>query len=47
MRVTTAMREAIVEGGLDEQCIESDHDICPHCGACRDCASGCGCDDDE
>lgn len=43
--MTRAQREALADGGLDQQCLDC-HPmmVCPHCGACRQCASGCGCD---
>lgn len=43
MRVTVAQKAALAEGGLSPYCL-TNHSVCPHCGACRQCASGCGCD---
>lgn len=34
------------EETADENCIEN-HDVCPHCSACRDCSGACQCDRDE
>jgi hypothetical protein len=43
---TKAQQEAIAIGGLDQACLDTHGDrVCPHCGACQVCASGCQCDD--
>jgi hypothetical protein len=45
--MTKAQREALEIGGLDPHCLEiHPNSVCPHCGACRSCKSGCQCDDD-
>ena len=46
--MTESQHEALVSGGLSEHCLDA-HPwmVCVHCGACRGCQSGCGCDDAE
>lgn len=41
----TPIEEALEAGGLDDQCLEGHPEsVCKYCGACRACASGCGCE---
>lgn len=40
--MTTAQRDALVSGGLDDYCMEH-HTVCVHCGTCTMCHSGCQC----
>ena len=45
--LTTAQAEALEEGGLSQGCIDNHFSsVCPHCGACTSCSSGCGCEDE-
>lgn len=45
--LTQAQRESLEEGGLSQGCVDNHLDrVCPHCGACQRCSSGCGCDDE-
>ena len=43
--MTRSQREAIETGGLNDFClaVHPGH-VCLHCGTCRTCCSGCGCD---
>jgi hypothetical protein len=44
--MTRAQAEALAEGGLSRWCLDNHpDDVCIHCGCCRSCMSGCGCDD--
>jgi hypothetical protein len=41
--ITQSQADALASGGLDQHCLDH-HPVCLHCGACRSCQSGCGCD---
>lgn len=46
--MTRAQADALEIGGLDQHCLDAHEDrVCLHCGACRECASGCECDTPE
>jgi hypothetical protein len=45
MPMTKAQHEALENGGLSQYCYDNHDDmVCPHCGCCRRCMSGCQCD---
>jgi hypothetical protein len=46
--MTHAQSEALEHGSLDDQCLDAHPSmVCVHCGTCRNCMSGCECDDPQ
>lgn len=41
--MTNAQHECLLRGITSEHCLDN-HQVCLHCGACRTCSNGCGCD---